>query len=206
LWISLKCYLHKFYLGILYYNKTEFNSDSMTKNKKHSYQIVGKYDNLDQIDAHIFRWGNGGLYKIDIIHSDSSLFYALPIHSYRGGALINSSKTHLLHGAVLIDISDKSLRALPNEQFSYIKNADFCDYICLFFNPNIPEILFRISCYNFETEKTVADRIGTFNYQTSTLKLLSPFNDERDCITPIYHPDGKKIAFLSENKAYIIYR
>jgi hypothetical protein len=192
--------------GVLYYNKTEYFSDSWTENIKNSCQIVGKYDNPDSIDAHIFRWGNGGLYEIDIVNYDSTLFYSLPGHNYRGGALINKAGTHLLHGSTLININNKSLSEIPKDSFDEIKDADDCGFNSLFFSPNIPEILFRISCDNFEIEETVARRIGTYNYQTNTIRLLSPFKDERDCLAPFYHPDGKKIAFLSDGRAYIIYR
>jgi hypothetical protein len=192
--------------GVLYYNKTEYFSDSWTENIKNSYQIVGEFENLDQLDAHIFRWGNGGLYKIDIIHYDSTLFYELAAHNYRGGALINNARTHLMHESVLINIGNKSLRGIPKDKFDEIKDADFCDFTYLSFNPEDSEILFEISCDNFESERTVADRIGIYNYLTNTLRLLSPFKDERDCLAPFYHPDGRKISFLSDGRAYIIYR
>jgi hypothetical protein len=61
-----------------------------------------------------------------------------------------------------------------------------------------------MSCDLSETE--VVPSIGTFDYITNQYSIIDSLIGIYGCTTPAYSPDGAKIAFMANCKAYIIYR
>jgi len=158
-------------------------------------------------DNHIVRWGTDGLYLIALDQSDSTWLAKDP-YGQAFEAVVSRDYSHVFTLSTLINVSDSTtidLRKLAGERPA---GTFGCGYLFVSFNPKTSEMLFNQTCdgnYPSGTE-FVVDRIGTFNYTTNEFIILDTITGIQNCTTPVYAPDGKKIAFLADYKAYIIYR
>ena len=79
-----------------------------------------------------------------------------------------------------------------------------CGFGHLTTNPAYEEVLFDYSCD--DGHSNVVEMMGTHALGTGKLTILDTLLNMPECTSPSYSPDGKKIAFRSDHKLYILYR
>ena len=156
-------------------------------------------------DNHFIRWYlKEGLYEITLTGHDSTRLAPTPFRHIGPFSAINSDRTYAMNGGTMIRIADSTCIVLDTLPIQVPVEGSICGFGYVSFNPQSSEVLFELTCD--KGDMTVADRIGTFNYITSELVVYNAPAGAQHCTTPVYAPDGKKIAFLADFKAYIIYR
>ncbi len=154
-------------------------------------------------DNQILRFGAGGLYLIGVNTNDSSKIAAAGVKKAYNYLMSTDGKYLFMDGEIL-ELKD-STRILLD---TVIKNAppegEGCGIIYPSFNPNAPEILFQVGCDI--DHFWLNNDIGIFDFSSGKLTILDTLAGIDNCTTPTFSPDGRKVAFLANDKAYILYR
>jgi hypothetical protein len=154
-------------------------------------------------EDHILRWGGDGLYQVAADAKDSTLIFQKPDKGFPGGTL-NEKRDYLVNGGTLLRLKDSRVIVLDTMIGERPVGTDGCGIIFEVFNPVFCELVFEISCDN--GLDYVFDRVGTYNYETGLFTIIDPLAKLTECSSPACCPDGKKIAFLSRGRVYIVYR
>jgi len=156
-------------------------------------------------DNHFIRWYlKEGLYEINLTGSDSTRIAPTPFSYIGPFAAVSPDRSYVMNGGTMIRTVDSTCIVLDTIPVKVPEGATACGFDRVSFNPKSSEVLFELTCD--DGHKVIADRIGTFDYVTSEFTLYDAPAGAQHCTTPAYAPDGKKIAFLADYKAYIIYR
>jgi hypothetical protein len=156
---------------------------------------------------HFIRWYlKTGLFEISLTGSDSTRIAPTPFSYIGPFTEINRDRTYAMNGGTILRIADSVCIVMDTLPIQVPVVGAICGFAYVSFNPQWSEVLFQLTCDSVDL--TVADRIGTFNYLTSEFVIYDPPAGAQHCVTPVYAPDGKKIAFLDEDhhKLYILHR
>ena len=153
---------------------------------------------------HFLRWSDSGLYKVRLDHSDSTWLVGLPIMMTSLYPVANFECTYAMDKGHLIRLRDTTIILVDTLIGPLPPNTDGCAILWSSFNPVAPEILFTISCS--KGENYPVNRIATLDYNTFQLTVIDTITGLTSCAAPAYSPNGKKIALMSRNRAYILTR
>jgi hypothetical protein len=166
--------------------------------------MTGKSEDIG--NDHVLWWGKDGLYRIRLDDTDSSRIGPTPSNHLDGTTIMSPDGSHVMHWGTMLRLADSTFIILDTIPFELPPHAAYCAFLFAFFNPKSTEVLFHLTCDDVTGEQVVANRIGVFDYESYNLHIFDPPTGVKDATTPVYAPDGKKIAFLSDGKAYIMYR
>jgi len=156
-------------------------------------------------DNHVIRWHPDGLYEISLEGNDSTRLGPTPFSSAGPFSAISSDRAYAMNGGVIMRVADSTCIVLDTIPLGEIREgALICGFSYVSFNPKFSEVLFELT--GDDGEKVLFAKIGVFDYVGSEFSILDVFGDGRDCTFPICSPDGRKIAFITDYTAYIIYR
>ena len=195
--------------GNVYYDYGErFGPSKTDKSEERRWVNSRKGKKLTETDKktdYILHWGKDGLYKVTIDGLDSTRISPEPYKQTAGGVELNPRGTHALVGGTIIRMADSATINLDKVVDDKPSGTKFCGCLSVSFNPFFAEVLFRQSC-DSDGHEILVDRIGVFDLQELTYNFLQPSPQSRNCVSPIYSPDGLKIAVLCDSKCYIIFR
>ncbi|RKX26270.1 MAG: hypothetical protein DRP45_03955 [Candidatus Zixiibacteriota bacterium] len=139
------------------------------------------------------------LYQTDSIKQCG---HRLPFHIREH--LVSADLSHTFTRGILTDLTDSSTTYVDDFAGDPPAHTVGCSYYFPTFNPRLEELLFLQACEG--KEPYVVDRMCTFNYATNEFTDLGALTGLDAGTPPRYSPDGKKIAYTTGRKAYIIYR
>ncbi len=189
--------------GNAYYETHTFTGDkSNTSLIKRSIFEQGKSVNLS--DNSIIPWKRKGeIYRVKLDNSDSILIADKPWW-FATPFVLSKEDSLILTSGYIIDLSTNETIDIGNITGPPPPNTLGCGMLYYSFNPQYPEMILNQGCDI--DEGTVLDRVVIYNYRTKKLEILDPLINLTNCTTPVYHPEGKIIALLSQGKLYIIFR
>jgi hypothetical protein len=152
----------------------------------------------------VLRWGTDGLYSISITGNDSLKLSTLPYKATAGNVVLNSDQSHYLVGGTIVRLSDSRAIVLDTVIRTIPEKAISCGFVATTFGPTEPVVLFQFTCDYKEGDDVYSDQIGVFNYETHELTILPCPDDLHHCKTPQFSPDGRRIAFIGGDKAFIL--
>ncbi|MCX6827813.1 MAG: hypothetical protein NT002_00800 [candidate division Zixibacteria bacterium] len=155
-------------------------------------------------DNHILSWGNDGLYMVRADMQDSTRIGLKPRPYIALAPAINTKKTHVMTNDLIIRLADSMTIALDTIIKEKPPKTLVCGLLFESFNPVEAEVLFEVSCD--DGESYIVNRSGTYNYNSGSVTIFDEVAGIQNCTTPVYCSDGQKIALLSNNRAYIIFR
>jgi len=151
---------------------------------------------------HILRAGENALYLVQSDFMDS-----IKISNEKAPFRhISNDKTHVLSGGTITRLKDHKYLVLDTISILQTKpeGTDGCDFGSESFNPKFTEVAFRYSCDDGDSYSV--NSIGVFDYTTFQLTFLDPLMGLENCNRPSYAPDGKRLAFTSDGKVFILNR
>ncbi|MCX6830103.1 MAG: hypothetical protein NT002_12625 [candidate division Zixibacteria bacterium] len=155
-------------------------------------------------DNHILRWGDKGLYLVRADMQDSTRLSRKPYDYIPLPPIISPDHKYIMVGGTIERIADSQYIVMDTCITNKPQKTVGCGFIFCSFNPKGNEILFQRGCD--DGESYIVRSIGTFILETGRIQILDSIIHLTDCATPVYAPDGRKIAFQSNKKIYIIYR
>jgi len=165
-------------------------------------------DNNERINPeknHVIRWGKDGLIKINTaLNKKGEIIVENPQSSMTTHPIMSSNGEYLLSGSYLIRISDGFTIRLDTIMNEIPQGMIGCDFITGDINQHFTEILCDINCS--DVNENELDMIASYDYSTNEFIVLDTLLGIKNCHDPVYSPDGLKIAFMSNKKAYIILR
>ncbi len=153
-------------------------------------------------ENHVLHWGNDGLYLVKADLSDSARLSPRPYPGVEETPVINSDKSYIMAGGTIERLADSVIVILDTLVKDGPPKAPGCGFHFSSFNPKGAEVLFEMGCPRDETY--IGNRIGTFDYLSGRLTILDTLVGIGNCTFPVYAPDGRRIAFLADQQAYII--
>ena len=187
-----------------YYTHTEYDSDQSPDGILRERRLVRPNERETPANNHILCWGDDGLYRANLTRTDSVRLAPKPYRHIPLTPVLNSDGTLALLGETLMRLEDSTAYNYFH-QTGYVSDSGVhCGLAYVSFNPRFEEILFQLTCDN--GDRTIADSIGVYDYRTSELTIFTPPDGNTQCRTPVYAPDGRKIAFWSDGSLYIMYR
>lgn len=154
-------------------------------------------------DNQILRHGEGGLYLVKADGSDST---RIDIAGSRNASnfLLSSDRAYLFIDGIIIRLADSTRILLDTIVRDAPPQSEGCGIIYPTFSPASSEILFQIGCDN--DHSWLDNSIAIFNYASGKLTMLDSLTGINNCTAPSISPDGRKIVFLADGNAYILYR
>lgn len=152
---------------------------------------------------HVLRWDSLGLYRVTLSGTDSLRICDQPNAAMWKPTEMSPDRTHIVNGGLLIRLADEQKIVLDTMHFERPAGA-VCSFGFVTFSPIGTEVLFHLSCDDGENQ--LFDKIGTFDYFTNEFTLLEAGTGLKECVSPIFGPDGHRIAVLCQGVLYIIER
>ncbi len=153
---------------------------------------------------HFLRWGDSGLYKVRLDETDSTWLAKKPFLQMGPKPIASSHLNFAMDGGQLLRLKDSTLISVDTLIGPLPPETDDCAILWSSFNPVATEILFTITCS--KGENYPVNRIATLDYTTFELTVIDTITGLTSCAAPAFSPNGKKIAFMSRNRAYILAR
>ncbi|MCX6829683.1 MAG: hypothetical protein NT002_10445 [candidate division Zixibacteria bacterium] len=153
---------------------------------------------------HFVRWGTTGLYYVNADASDSVRIARKPYQDMTGPLGINRDRTYILMGGTMQRLADSTYIVLDTILKQHPPKTVQCGFEFGSFNPSDHEILFQIACDDDKSYEV--NQIGTYNYLNNRFVILDSLIGITNGTAPVYAPNGRSIAFLANNKVYIIIR
>ena len=189
--------------GDAYYDVTTYTGDRTTR-KGSSRVWIAPDKAPDMSESYTVRWGSDGLYKVSLDGSDSVFIVKNAISHIYHFTAVSPDLLWVLNGGYLLNSLGSDPILMYDIPFEKPPGSGGCDFLYPSFNPNYTEILFNLVCDDGHTE--TGEMVGTFNYSTMELTILDDLIGLESCTTPVYSPDGRRIALLSGKRLYIIER
>lgn len=191
--------------GNKYYRFTTFDSRNKNADKVDRRPFAANKSDVLRND-HILRWSGENLYKVRLDESDSTWLTERPasVLEISGRTYINKDQSHVLIRDGVINLYDSSFIDLVEKVKPFPPNTIVCDFLWYSFNPTAPEIVFTSVCEGSETYEFF--RIGTYDYTSNDFVIIDTLTNISNCTSPVYSPNGIRIAFLANGKAYILNR
>ncbi len=157
-----------------------------------------------QASDHYPRWGTDALYLVRVDGSDSVRFARKPYEHMPRSPVVSKDLRYVLMGGTLQRLSDSIYIVLDTMIKELPARTEVCGFVLGSFNESVSEILLQLSCD--DGHMYVVNSIGVFNLLSNKLTIIDPIISKSNCTSPRYSPDGRKIAFLSEGKLFILER
>ena len=155
-------------------------------------------------DNHILRWGYDGLYMVNLDGTDSTWLAKKPFEQMGPKQAISSDLSFAMDGGQVFNLKDSSLIVLDTLLGPPPPKTVECGVNWFSFNPAANEIAFTITCD--DGENYMVSSIATFDCETTKLTKLDSLIGLQNCVSPEFSPNGQRIAFFSNGKAYILNR
>ncbi len=190
--------------GNVYYEIENSTGNNSTHNNISQVIVTGSLNKSVSNNTILHGIRSEIIYEFDIDTKDSTYLADKP--GWKGASVVKSQNGELLLTThYIINLTDSSINDFdPYFQTNILDTVIGCSYLYYSFNPIYPEIIFEQSCDDGHT--VLIERIGIFNFQTNEAVLLEDLTGHQTGSTPIYHPQGKMIAYCSKGKLFIIYR
>jgi hypothetical protein len=153
---------------------------------------------------HFLRWGDSGLYMVKIDQTDSTWLVGKPIMMTGPFPIASSDLSYAMDKGHLFRLKDTTSISIDTLIGPLPPETDDCAILWSSFNPVALEILFTITCS--KGENYPVNRIATLDYITFQLTVIDTLIGITNCSAPAFSPNGKKIAFLANDKVYIMTR
>lgn len=153
---------------------------------------------------HILRWGADGLYKVRLDETDSVWLANKPFQYMGAKQAISTDFSFAMDGGQLFNLRDSSIIVLDTLIGTPPPSTYACGIIWFSFNPVANEVVFTITCD--DGHNYIVDRIATFDCETLELSIIDSLIGIENCAAPSFSPDGRRIAFIANNKAFILTR
>lgn len=159
-------------------------------------------------ENHIVRWQSDGLYKTTLDGTESTLIVENTASYKSPFTAVSPDMQWVLSGGVLFSAAGADHIVLDTIDYEQPPLTYGCGFVYSSFNPQNTEILFQLTCEGTRPSgaEFEVDRVGIFDYTTYRFTLLDTLVGLHQCTTPVYGPDGRRIALLSDDKAYIVVR
>jgi WD40-like Beta Propeller Repeat len=155
-------------------------------------------------ENHVLHWGKDGLYLVKADFSDSTRLAPKPYPTVADAPAINLDRSYIMVGGTIERLADSVIIILDTLVKDGPPKAQGCGFHFGSFNPAAAEVLFEIGCPREET--FIGNKIGTFDYLSNRVTILDTLVGIDNCTFPVYAPDGRRIAFIADRQAYIIFR
>jgi hypothetical protein len=155
-------------------------------------------------DNHIVHWDKAAIYKVRCDFKDSIRLGPWPYYYIPIAGELSPDAQYAIIGGTIEKLYDSTYIVLDTIIRNTSPNYIGCSFSFSSFNPHKSEVLFERGCdlneYDWHSS------IGTYDYMANKHFIIDSLIGIYNCLTPAYAPDGAKIAFLANCKAYIIYR
>lgn len=188
--------------GNHYYVQTTFNSSRGMKIQ--DPLAFNQEKSVDISQDHFLRWSDSGLYMVRLDGADSAWLAKKPFQQMSLAPVINSDLTFVIDHSQLFNLKDSSRISLGFHFGPLPPNTVECGAVWSSFNNVGTELLLTISCD--DGHNYVNHRIATFDCSTLELKIIDPLIGKSECAAAAFSPNGKKIAFMANEKVHILTR
>jgi hypothetical protein len=188
--------------GNRYYFETIYTSNK--SQKASNYKSFVSLESSRLKSDHFLRWGENGLYMVNLDESDSTWLVSKPRQQMSPKPVISFNLEFALDDNLLFRLKDSTIISLDTVFAPYPPNTIGCGAVWSSFNPVAPEVLMTISCD--DGESYLIHSIATLDCNTLELTVIDLLIGKTDCAGAVFSPDGRKIGFMSDNKAYILTR
>lgn len=189
--------------GDAYYDLTTYTGDRTTRRRSSRVGIASD-KSPDMSESYTLRWSSNNLYKVSLDGSDSSFVVQSAISHIYLFTVVSPDFSWVMNGPYLLSSLGAEPIRLDTIPFEKPKGSVGCGFLFPSFNPNSTEILFNLACDDGHSQ--TGSMVGTFDYTTMELTILDDLIGLESCTTPVYAPDGRRIALLSGKRLYIIER
>lgn len=155
-------------------------------------------------ESHMLSWGADGLYLVRGNLAESTFLAPKPANYVPLPAVLSPDQSCYMFRGLLYWFADGRSIMLDKLIKDYPQGMTACDFLHYSFNPKSTEVLFTLIYFNDNDDETF--RIATYDYVADKLTILDPLMNMTECEAPSYSPDGRKIAFHSQGKVYMLYR
>lgn len=164
---------------------------------------------MPQGGLHILRTYPTGVYEIDLLGQDSVKLadlpdWADPVYLGLYPTQISRDRQYILNDAMLFDFAKSTWINLTPPKDEFPDGTRSCSFVRSWLNPARNEVVGLIDCW--DGESYVVERTGIYDIETASMTILDTLVNLPSCLNPCYSPDGRKIAFFSEGKGYILCR
>ena len=164
-------------------------------------------------DEFVFKWGDGGIYKKNIITAESSLVIQHPTspHVALLPPVWNPDQTYIMAEPILYCLADTSTVNVDTLLPPPPPGFKVCDVDVPQFNPVYPEIVFNLVCYGlvtpdgFELDRE-SDQVAILSIGDWKVTPLDSLVGLSECRSPTYAPDGLAMALISKGHVYVVSR
>jgi hypothetical protein len=159
---------------------------------------------LSAADNHFVRWGTDALYMVNCDRSDSMRIARKPYENMPLNPEISPDGAYIMIGGTMQRLADSTYIILDTMIKTYPPKTRVCGFVFQTFNPSAHEVLFQLSCD--DGHFYVTNAIGTYDYDSHKFTIIDQLINRDKCTAPSYAPDGRRIAFLSYHRAFILTR
>jgi len=188
--------------GNSYYTQTQYSSS-----RGNQIFIARSFDESRTTtieNDHFLRWSDSGLYKVRVDQTDSTWLANKPFLQMGPRPVASMDFTYAVDGGQLFRLTDSTLVSIDTLLYPYPAKTIECGIVWNSFNPVASELAFTITCD--DGENYIVNRIATLDCETLELTVIDSLIGISNCAAPSFSPDGRRIAFMANQKAYILTR
>jgi hypothetical protein len=154
---------------------------------------------------HFLSWGEDGVYKIRLDHTDSARIGPKPYPYMPMPPIMSPSGQYIVDGGTVLRLQDSTYLVLDTIVKWGVPNGVHCgiNYFASF-NASEDELLFQLSCD--DGHSIYAERAGIFKMESHEVIILDTLLNFPSVSSAVFDNRDCRIALLASQKAYIVER